>query len=95
MTNTTDLGTAGQRLTAALEASRDGAAEAAACRLFAAELTLRKAGREDLAYALPDAARVDMTAGKTRQAIREVRSEVAAAVPASVAFTAASDEGAR
>ena len=92
---TTDLGTAGQRLTAALEASRDDAPEAAACRLFAAELTLRKAGREDLAYQLPDAAQVDVTAGATRQAIREVRGEVAAAVPASVGFTAASDGGGR
>ena len=95
MTNTTDLGTARQRLTAALEASRDDAPEAAACRLIGAQRSLKRGGREDLAFALPDAAQVDVTAGATRQAIREVRSDVAAAVPASVGFTAASDGGER
>lgn len=104
MTNLTLVEQARQSLAAAVtrstaathEADPDG--RAASEHLFAAELKLRKGGREDLGHrlgAVVDDA--DVTTSEARAEMREVMSkidaELAPEVAATTAFRAASDGG--
>jgi len=96
MTNSTTLGDARRKLNRALDASGDGDRRAAENNLFAGELLLRKAGREDLGYRLPDAATADVTARPTRHTVRQVIDTIEAEEnPESATFARASDGGER
>jgi len=100
--NTTTLGRAKQSLIDALDASRagtpgDAAAHAAARGVFAAELRLRRAGREDLGVRL---AAVDdaVTSAACRRELRQVASKIDAEIEPGVetaGFRPASDGGER
>ena len=92
MTTTTDLGTARQRLVAALDASRAADARAARRALAGAERGLREAGRDAAADRL--ARIVDVTTAEARTTVRAVLTVLDAAANPTVsraAFVPASE----
>lgn len=98
MRNCERLASAKQRAVSALEPSRDGAADAAATQLLAAELTLIRGGREDLGHRLAAARDGDVTGSDCRTEIRQVVQLIDAELEPSVttdSFVAASDGGER
>jgi len=98
MRNTQKLEQARQRLTAAIEPSQAGAADAAEQEVRLAEYRLLRGGREDLAYRLADALDDGAASPAARREIREVAAKIDAELSPAVAaepFSLASDGGER